>query len=146
MNADVNAGAGAGLHKDITEAIIGAAFDVANTLGCGYLEKVYENALCVGLKEKGLSVSQQVPVRVSYHGQTVGDYISDMIVESAVLVEVKATLEYQAIYAAQVLNYLKATNLPVGLLLNFGRPKLTVKRFVLGRTLRDEPGGPALEP
>ncbi len=139
MNMDSNADAGSGVHRDITEAIIGVAYDIANTLGCGYLEKVYENAMCVGLAEKGLSVSQQTPVRVSYRGQTVGDYVLDLIVDNAVLVEVKATLEHQAIYAAQVLNYLKATQLPVGLLINFGRPKLVVKRFVLGRQLRDGP-------
>lgn len=137
----MNADAGEGLHKHITEAILGVAYDIANTLGCGYLEKVYENALCVGLHEKGLSVSQQVPVRVSYHGRTVGDYVSDMIVQGAVLVEVKATLEHQPVYAAQVLNYLKATSLPVGLLLNFGRPKLTIKRSVLGRALGGTSGG-----
>ena len=137
MNADMQEG----MHKDTTEAIIGVAYDVSNTLGCGYLEKVYENALCVGLREKGLDVAQQVPVRVSYHGRTVGDYIADMIVQRAVLVEVKATLEHQPVYAAQVLNYLKATDLPVGLLLNFGRPKLTIKRFVLGRALGGASGG-----
>jgi len=135
MNADTKES----LHSEITEAIIGVAYEVSNTLGCGFLEKVYENALCVGLREKGLGVSQQVPVRVSYHGQSVGDYVSDLIVQGAVLVEVKASLEHQTVYAAQILNYLKATNLPVGLLLNFGRPKLTVKRFVLGRALRDRP-------
>ena len=110
---------------------MGAAFDVSNTLGCGFLEKVYENALVVALKKAGLKISQQVPVRVIYEGETVGDYVADLVVDGTILVEIKATVEHHDVYVAQVLNYLRATRLPVGLLLNFGRPKLTHRRLVL---------------
>jgi len=132
MNTDESGSIG----DRLTEGIIGAAYEVSNALGCGFLEKVYENALLVALSERGLAVAQQVPVRVVYHEQTVGDYVADMIVDGAVLVEVKATLDHQAVHEAQVLNYLRATQLPVGLLLNFGRPKLQVRRFVLGEKLK----------
>ena len=120
-------------EKEKTGEIIKAAFEVSNTLGCGFLEKVYENALALELKRRGLKVSQQVPIRVLYLGQTVGDYIMDMVVENAVLVEIKATEKDHPIYTAQTLNYLRATNLPVGLLINFGQPKLRYRRLVLSR-------------
>jgi len=126
-------------YKDFTERIIAVAYEVSNTLGCGFLEKVYENALAVGLAEHGLSAAQQTPARVIYRDQTVGDYVADLIVENAVLVEVKATLGHHDVHAAQVLNYLKAPQLPVGLLLNFGRPKLMIRRFVLGERLKNLP-------
>ena len=106
-------------EKEKTGRIIKAAFEVSNTLGCGFLEKVYENALSLELKRRGLQVTQQVPIRVLYLGQTVGNYIADLIVENAVLVEIKATEENHSIYVAQTLNYLRATNLPVALLINF---------------------------
>ena len=123
------------LHEELTGKILQIAFDVANGLGCGFLEKVYENALAVGLRQAGLKVSQQIPVRVLYRGQTVGEYVADMVVGGAVLVEVKATEQQHPIYIAQTLNYLKATGLPVGLLLNFGRPKLAYKRLVSKKLL-----------
>jgi GxxExxY protein len=92
-----------GPHKDISEKIIGAAFAVSNTLGCGFLEKVYENALCIELEQMGLRVSRQVPMRVQCRNQTVGDFAADLIVENAVLVELKATLDHNAIYEAQTI-------------------------------------------
>jgi GxxExxY protein len=116
--------------KDITEAIIAAAFEVSNTLGCGFLEKVYENALAAELRHCGLDVATQVPIRVVYREETVGDYQADMIVNRSVLVEVKATEAHHDVFMAQVLNYLRATKLPVGLLLNFGQPRLWYKRLV----------------
>jgi GxxExxY protein len=125
-------------HQELTRAIIGAAFEVSNALGCGFLEKVYENALAAELKRQGLKLAQQVPIRVIYKETTVGEYVADMIVEAAVLVEAKATPEHHPIYAAQTLNYLKATQLPVGLLLNFGQPRLDVRRYVLSDRLRRE--------
>ncbi|HOF18573.1 MAG TPA: GxxExxY protein [Phycisphaerae bacterium] len=118
-------------HGPLTGRIIRAAFDVSNALGCGFLEKVYERALTVELQGAGLKVDTQVPLHVVYRGQTVGEYVADMIVDGAVLVEVKATTEDQPVYVAQVLNYLKATRLPVGLLLNFGRPRLGYRRLIL---------------
>lgn len=117
-------------HADLTRQVLDAAFRVANTLGCGFLEKVYENALAVQLKDQGLTVAQQVPIRVQYLGQTVGEYCADLIVQGAVLVEAKATDQDNPVYAAQVLNYLRATKLPVGMLLNFGRPRLSYRRLV----------------
>ena len=117
-------------YEEVTGAILRVSFEVSNELGCGFLEKVYENAMAVGLRAVGLKVAQQVPVRVKYLGQIVGDYIADMIVENTVLVEIKATEQDNPVYVAQTLNYLKATGLEVGLLLNFGKPKLAYKRLV----------------
>lgn len=110
---------------------IGASFGVQNTLGCGFLEKVYENALLVALEQSGLSVRTQVPLRVHFRGTLVGDYIADMVVNNTILVEIKATEDHHNFHLAQVLNCLKATGLPVGLLLNFGRPKLYYRRLTL---------------
>jgi GxxExxY protein len=115
--------------REITEAIIAGAFEVSNALGCGFLEKVYENALAAELRHCGLDVATQVPIRVVYREQTVGDYQADMIVNRSVLVEVKATASHHDIFIAQTLNYLRATKLPVGLLLNFGQPRLQYKRL-----------------
>jgi GxxExxY protein len=118
-------------HHELTGKIIRAAMEVSNTLGCGFLEKVYENSLAIELQSAGISVRQQVPIRVLYHGHTVGDYCADMIVEGAVLIETKAAEVDNPIFVAQTLNYLRATSLPVGLILNFGRPKLSFRRLVL---------------
>ncbi|MDP6544653.1 MAG: GxxExxY protein [Phycisphaerae bacterium] len=125
-------------YEEVTGAILQVAFDVSNELGCGFLEKVYENAMAVGLRGGGLTVAQQVPVRVKYLGQIIGDYVADMIVENTVLVEIKATEQDHPIYVAQTLNYLKATDLDVGLLLNFGKPKLAYKRL-LSKKLLEKP-------
>ena len=118
-------------HAEITGGILKCAFEVQNTLGCGFLEKIYENALVVALKDNGLQVAQQVPLRVHFKEVLVGEYIADIIVNRTVLVEIKATEKNPPIYTAQVLNYLKATSLPVGLLLNFGTPKLYYRRLTL---------------
>ncbi len=120
-------------EKEKTGEIIKAAFEVSNTLGCGFLEKVYENALALELKRRGWKVSQQVPIRVLYLGQAIGDYVMDMVMENAVLVEIKATEREHTIFVAQTLNYLRASNLPVGLLINFGQPKLRYRRLVLSQ-------------
>ena len=125
------------LHEELTGKILECAFDVQNTLGCGFLEKVYENAMVVALREAGLRVSQQVPLRVHYRGERVGEYVADVVVNDTVLVEIKATENNPRIYVAQVLNYLKASGSPVGLLLNFGCPKLYYRRLSL-RTDEDQ--------
>ena len=117
--------------SELTKAIIAGAFEVSNTLGCGFLEKVYENALSAELQYCGLEVATQVPIQVMYRQQSVGCYQADMIVNGSVLVEVKATESHHDIFIAQTLNYLRATNLPVGLLLNFGQPKLRYKRLAV---------------
>ncbi len=113
----------------ITEQIIAASFTVSNTLGCGFLEKVYENALAVELRKLGLTVKQQEPIKVFYSGVEVGFYQADLIVEDRVLVELKSVREINDIYRAQCLNYLKATGLRICLLINFGNPKVEVKRI-----------------
>ena len=120
-----------GEHEELTGRILRCAFRVQNTLGCGFLEKVYENAMMVALEEEGLEAVQQMPLRVRFRGVLVGDFVADIIVARTVIVEIKATEEDPPIYKAQVLNYLKAANLPVGLLLNFGQPKLRYRRLTL---------------
>ena len=128
------------IHEELTGKILRAAFSVSNTLGCGFLEKVYENALAVELRLMGLNVVQQLPVRIVYRDETVGDYVADMVVDGAVIVEVKATAEDHPVYVAQTLNYLRATGLRVGLLLNFGQPKLKYRRLILSEHGRPEIG------
>lgn len=118
-------------HEELTGRVIKCAYRVLNTLGCGFLEKVYERAMMVALEQEGLQAINQLPLRVHFEGVLVGDYIADIVVERKVLVEIKATDGNPGFYAAQVLNYLKATNLPVGILLNFGLPKLYVRRLTL---------------
>jgi GxxExxY protein len=115
---------------ELTEKVIGCAFTVSNTLGCGFLEKVYENALAQEFRKRGIKFSQQQPIQVKYDGVVVGDYVADFLVEENVLVELKAVKDLDEIHLAQCLNYLKATGLSVCLLLNFGKPKVTVKRVV----------------
>ena len=116
--------------SEISKKIIGCAFEVANKLGCGFLEKVYENALAHELRKRGLSVQQQFPVQVNYDGALVGEYVADLMVEGCVLVELKAVKEMDAVHAAQFMNYLKATGLKVCLLINFGKPRIEIKRYV----------------
>ena len=116
--------------NDITYAINGAVFEVNNTLGPGFLEKVYENALLVELKKSGLKAESQVPIIVKYKIETVGEYFADIIVEDRVIVEIKTVEKLDKIHEAQVLNYLKATDLNVGLLVNFKNQKADIKRLV----------------
>lgn len=113
----------------LTEKIIGCAYKVSNELGCGFLEKVYENALAHELRKAGLSTEQQKPIIVRYDGVVVGEYVADLVVEGCVLIELKACKSLDDIHSAQCLNYLKATNFPICLLINFGRPKVEIKRF-----------------
>ena len=120
----------------ITEKIIGCAYKVGNGLGCGFLEKCYENALAHELRKAGLRVEQQVPLKVWYDGIVVGEYVADLIVEGAVLVELKAIQALENVHSAQCINYLAATRLPVCLLINFGK-RVDVKR-IAGPTLRTE--------
>ena len=116
----------------ITEAVIGCVMQVSNTLGRGFLEKVYENALAVECRRSGLAVVQQKAIQIRYRDVVVGDYIADLVVNDRVLVEVKAIKLLDEVHAAQCMNYLKATNLNVGLLINFGRPKAEIRRIVQG--------------
>lgn len=111
----------------LTKKIIGCAYKVHNTLGPGFLEKVYENALRIELEKLGLSVKQQEPINVSYEGQVVGEYYADLWVDERVLIELKAVHTLVAQHEVQLVNYLAATNIDSGLLLNFG-PSVQVKR------------------
>ena len=113
-----------------TETIIGAAYRVFNTLGHGFLEKVYENALALELSNGGLAVGQQQHLVVKYRAEEVGHYVADLVVEDRILLEVKATKGFDKSHFAQCLHYLKATGLPVCLLLNFGTPDVQIKRIV----------------
>lgn len=114
----------------LTERIIGCAFEVSNTLGCGSLEKVYEKALTVELRRAGIQVEHQKPIHVHYKGELVGDHVLDLLAEEVVIVEVKAVTALDSAHAAQCLNSLKATECPVCLLFNFGKPRMEVRRFV----------------
>ena len=116
--------------KQLTEKVIQCAFAVSNTLGCGFLEKVYENALAHELRKAGLQVRQQQGIKVHYDGVAVGEYTADLLVEGVLLLELKAVKNLDDIHLAQCLNYLKATNLRLCLLMNFAKPKVEVRRIV----------------
>jgi len=118
------------LHENITRAILKAFYKVYNTLGYGFLEKVYENALAHELTRAGLAVQQQMPIRVYYEELPVGDYFADLVVEGKIILELKAAEALRPEHEAQLLNYLKATEMEVGLLLNFG-PEPTFARKIL---------------
>ena len=118
-------------EQELTQKILKGAFAVHNTLGCGFLEKVYSNALLVELRQMGLGCEQEVPFKVRYKNAVIGDYCADLIVERHVLVELKACAGLERVHEAQILNYLKASGIHVGLLMNFGKPKLGYRRFVL---------------
>ena len=118
------------LEQELTQKILEGAFAVHNTLGCGFLEKVYSNALVFELRKIGLVCEQEVPFKVRYKDVVVGDYFADLLVEKRVLVELKACTGLDSVHEAQILNYLKASGIQVGLLLNFGKPKLQYRRFV----------------
>ena len=118
-----------GKHAELTEKIIGAFFKVYNSLGYGFAEKVYENALSIELRKLGLKVEQQKNITVYYEGAIVGDYVADAITADVVMLELKAVRQLTDEHEAQLLNYLKATPIEVGLLLNFGS-KAEFKRKV----------------
>ena len=114
----------------VTEQIINAAFAVSNALGNGFLEKVYENSLCIELKKRNIRFDQQKPVNVYYGDEVVGEYYADLLVEDIVVVELKTVNRIAEMHEAQLIHYLKATNKKIGLLLNFANPKLEIKRMV----------------
>jgi GxxExxY protein len=118
------------LHADITETIIKAFYKVYNTLGYGFLEKVYENAMRIELSKMSLNVLQQKNIKVFYEADQVGEYFADLLVNELIIVELKAAESICEEHEAQLLNYLKATDIEVGLLLNFGKePKFRRKYF-----------------
>ena len=122
------------LHQDKTEKIIQAFYKVYNTLGYGFLEKVYQNALLIELRRMGFECKSQYPIRVYYESYPVGDYFADIIVDDCVVIENKATEALCEENEFQLINYLKATNIEVGLLLNFGKkPEFKRKIFTNDR-------------
>ena len=120
-------------HKDLTAKIIECAFKVHNTLGFGFLESVYQNALLIELEKNGLQAGKEVPIKVFYSEKIVGDYVADIIVENKVIIELKSVKDLHPAHEAQLVNYLKATGLEVGLLINFAE-SVKVKRKVLDRS------------
>jgi|SRR5437867_245730 len=121
MNTDLNS---------ITERIIGCAYNVSNTLGHGFLERVYQNALTFELRKSGIEVECQKTLKVMYQSIIVGEYTADMIVAQSVLVEIKAMKDLDDAHTGQCLNYLKATGLKLCLLINFGRPRVQIRRII----------------
>ena len=122
-------------HEQITKSVIGCAFEVINELGAGFLESVYEKALLLALRQKGLSAISQHPVKVLFRGECVGDFYADIFVEEKVIVELKAVKAVAPENQAQIINYLNATGIEVGLLINFGNPKLEYKRFTRSKNV-----------
>jgi GxxExxY protein len=116
--------------NDITYEIRGALFEVNKVLGPGFLEKVYENALLIELHNRGLEAESQVPIRVMYKNKPAGEYFADVLVEDKIIVELKTVESLDKNQEAQLLNYLKATGMPIGLLVNFKNPKVEIKRMV----------------
>lgn len=116
-------------YSDITEKIIKASYEVHNNLDYGFLEKVYENLLAIELRNIELNVEQQKPIKVLYKGELVGDYVADLMVEDKVIVEIKSVSKLEQVHEVQLVNYLKATEKEVGLLINFGK-SVEVKRKI----------------
>ena len=116
--------------NEVTERVIGCIYSVANELGCGFLEKVYENALMVDLTRAGLRARQQAPIDIFYKGALVGQYCADLLVEESVIVELKTVNGFDDVHMAQCLNYLRATGIKICLLVNFAKPKVEIKRIV----------------
>lgn len=117
-------------YDELTEKVIGCAYKVANQLGYGFLEKVYENALCIELTKSGVKVEQQRSIQVMYSGEVVGDFVADLVVEDELIIELKVSKNLVEAHLAQCLNYLKATGKHLGLLISFGVNKVQVKRVV----------------
>lgn len=117
-------------HDELTQIIIGCAYKVSNALGSGFVEKVYENALAHEVNKSGLKVQQQYQIKVLYDGLIVGEFAPDLLVAEKVLVELKAVRELDEMHMAQAMNYLKASGLKICLLINFGKPKIEIRRLV----------------
>lgn len=119
--------------NQISEKIIGSAFKVSNTLGAGFLEKVYQNALMIELADNGLFPEKEKAITIYYKDKIVGEYYADILVNNQVIIETKAIKTLTEVHQAQLLNYLKATDLKLGLLINFGTPKVQIKRMINGK-------------
>jgi GxxExxY protein len=124
MNADERR------FKQITERVIGCAYEIANRMGCGLLEHVYQNSMYIELPHAGLKATPQFPITIRYRDAVVGEYIADLFVEDALLVELKAVKALDDVDTAQCLNYVKATGLKICLLINFGKSEIEIRRIV----------------
>lgn len=117
------------LYSELTGRILEACFEVSSELGIGFVESVYENALLIALRQKGLKAESQVPLAVKFRSEIIGEFRVDILVESKILLELKAVSSLSKEHYAQTINYLKATGIEVALLINFGNPKLEYRRF-----------------
>ena len=128
------------LHRDLTEKVIGIFFDVYNELGCGFLEEVYAKAMAVALEQAGCTVRREVSLQVWFRGENIGQFFADMIVNEVVILEFKAARSIDVAFEKQLLNYLRGTDLQVGLLLNFGtKPEFRRLAFENSRKIRVYP-------
>lgn len=134
MNTDKNILMEAGL----TERVIGVFYDVYNELGAGFLESVYENAFAIALREVGIDVQQQASLQVKFRGLSVGEFKADLLVSKCLIIELKAVAQLNPTHEVQLVNYLKASGIPVGLLFNFG-PRPQLKRRVFGHASNPRP-------
>jgi len=123
-------------YKEITEKIISCAFKVYNNLGFGFLEKIYKKAMIIELKKEGLQVVEESKIEVHYEGEIIGEYYADLLVEDKVIVELKSTKDSNEAYEKQLINYLKATDMEVGLLINFGEKEVEVSRKIYDNMLK----------
>jgi len=128
-------------HKELTEKIIGVFYEVYNELGCGFLESVYEKAMRIALSARGLECPPKVKIPIWFCGQVVGEFEPDLIVERAMILELKSARDFDSAHEAQLLNYLRATDIEVGLLLNFG-PKPQIRRFLFDNDRKRRRGEP----
>ena len=119
------------IYKDLSYKIIELALEVHNELGCGFLEKVYENALMILLDREGIAARQQVPADVYFQNKVVGQYFADILVDNKIILELKTVEAISDVHKAQVLNYLRATGIKLGLIMNFAKPRFEYKRLVL---------------
>jgi GxxExxY protein len=123
-------------YAETTGTVLGCAFAVINELGAGFLESVYEKAMVVALEQAGLVAKSQYPIKVMFRGQCVGDFYADILVEDKVILELKAVKALTSEHQAQVINYLNATGIEVGLLINFGNPRLEYKRLTRNKDFK----------
>ena len=117
------------LHQELSSKILQSCFEVLNELGSGFVESVYEKALLIALRDKKVNAVAQAALSVVFRGQEVGHFFADVLVEDKIIIELKAVKELAPEHQAQVINYLKATGIEVGLLVNFGKPQLEYRRF-----------------
>jgi GxxExxY protein len=123
-------------HADVTEKIIGVYYEVYNELGYGFLESVYHHAMMIALRDAGLSVEAEVEIPVVFRGERVGDFRADLLVESKVILELKAVKVLEPAHEAQLFHYLRATAIEVGLVFNFGAPRPQLRRLLLDNSAK----------